>query len=145
MDADADTLIEQAQNLIAEATRCAALSDPSCGEEFLEISSRYVSSLVEWNKLMQVYVSAHEEIANDGVDNFSKGNVRDKADLYIPSKMRETIFLLEEAHRQVLVAAEAHKETLGSMLGDVHKKSKAIKTYIDPHPFRKSLTGRRKG
>jgi hypothetical protein len=123
-------LMRQAEDLIASASRALASAEAGATEVFLQHAASYLGDFEPWASQMNELEPLRPEA------DFSE---EEKA------SAKEIIQKLFDIHSAVLAAAEGQKETVGAQMGAMHKKSKAIKTYLDPYPGRVSITGKRKG
>ncbi len=129
-DESLEELMRQADDLIASARR--ALKSAEAGEVdvFLQHAASYLGDFEPWSSQISE------------LKPFSPNSK-------VPKKQQEAakakVKSLYDVHTAVVQAAEQRKEVVGGQLGSMHKKSKAIKTYLDPYPSRVSITGKRKG
>lgn len=52
---------------------------------------------------------------------------------------------LKNLHEQLMARVDQAKEGLGGEMQGIHRRSKALKSYVNQYPSRVSITGHRKG
>lgn len=129
-DESLEELMRQADDLIASARRALASAEAGETEVFLQHAASYLGDFEPWSS----QISELKPFSPDS-------NVPEEQQAEAKKHVQD----LYDVHTAVVTAAEERKVAVGAQLGSMHKKSKAIKTYLDPYPSRVSLTGKRKG
>lgn len=113
------------QNLIAAASLALAVDDQEI-EKFLAAIAPYLNSFDSLNASFQpdVFVQASTEQRE---------------------AVQQLLLELDALHKKVLSRAEANKEIVSEVISDIHKRSSAMKRYVDTFPQRVSITKKKEG
>ncbi len=117
---------EQLDSLIEHAKACRELPGDCDPEEVISRIRAYLEDFDSWQK-------AASELDASTLSDDEQQQARSK------------IELLGQLHAEVSTRAETAKERIAGELSDLHKRNKALKTYLDRYPSRISITGKRKG
>jgi hypothetical protein len=126
-EADAERLILASAGLLA----LVKAGEPQVkGDEILQKASEYLQQFESWVAALQA-------------DNpFSEGS---EVDPVKREMLRGRVELLQSNHQRLVQALTTLKGDVVDQLSEIHRRSKALKTYIDRFPSRISITGKRKG
>ena len=120
-------LQESLSQVMQLANQALSISDPT-GAEFLEASETYLAALEEWRK---------DFAAVEGAE-LDAPTVKDPV-------LRSKITELQVLHRSLTEKAKVGKDNVQHEMGDVHKRTQVLKTYVDILPNRISVAGKREG
>ena len=98
--------------------------------EFLEGVEQYLEAFDVWQKAF----TANNPLAESS-------GVGEKEKLAIRAEVNELI----KVHLELAQTAEQNKGKILERMGDIRKRSQALKTYIDRYPKRITITGKREG
>ena len=90
-------------------------------------------------------LESFEEGVQRYVDRFQTWAEKFNEEIPIPDDLRNALERLQEIHSKLSSEVVVRRDQIGQALGDVHRKEKAHKAYIDQFPKRITLTGKRKG
>ncbi len=122
-----ELLASDISNLIEQAKHALAAGSSSKPEELLSRMDAYLAAFESWQKSLQTDQSAQQTVQQFG---------------------RETRALLEElasVHESVLRLCVESRDHIASMLSGVHKRATGLKRYLDQHPSRITIAGKREG
>lgn len=120
-----ESIIREIENLISNAGQALAVSEQEV-ESFLAVVTPYLDRFDALSASFQPDAFAL-------ASNEQKENVR------------ELLLNLDALHKQVLERAKSNKEIVSEVISDIHKRSSAMKRYVDTFPQRVSITKKKEG
>lgn len=119
-------LDDELDELLEQARRCSKLGGGSDPDEVIAAIRVYLDNFAGWQEKAQEAAS---------------GKLSPERQAHVRARIQE----LERCHAQVVKLAEASKQQIADELSDLHRRKKALRTYLDRFPSRISITGKRKG
>lgn len=123
-------LVDEVKALRAEAEELASMELPAELDQVLDRAGRYLERFEEWRR---------------GIES---SRPFDAASALSPAEQEELRAAVKEYQATHLVLVErltGLKDGLAGQMGELHRKAKALKSYVDPYPSRITIAGKRKG
>ncbi|MCB0346737.1 MAG: flagellar protein FliT [Bdellovibrionales bacterium] len=117
---------EELNALIELARSCGNLPKNADPEDVITQIRKYLEIFDDWQ----------QRAGEFDVDSISEAE---------QAQIKSSIEELQRLHSGVTARAESAKGKIADDLSDLHKRNKALKTYLDRYPSRISITGKRKG
>ncbi len=118
----------EAENVSTQGRALLALDFAENPEVFLDSLDQYLKAFASWEQLAM------------------SPEYREKLRRLSPTEaraLRSKLETLSSIHTQVIQLAERCRETLRGELGELHRRGKALRSYIDRYPSRVNITGKR--
>lgn len=120
-----ELLIRDIENLTSAAKHALAVGEQEV-EDFLAAVTPYLDRFDILNASFKPDVLAK-------ASNEQKNNIQD------------LLLNLDTLHKQVIARAESNKGMVSEVISDIHKRSSAMKRYVDTFPQRVSMTKKKEG
>ncbi len=119
----------QLRVLIQRANDTFSLDPTLDVEQYLGALGGYLEQFNDWQRVIE----------SGGTDYLSTLAVEERDEL------RDLVLELDEIHQRIISRVDENRTRLGLELGEVHRRGKALRAYVDHLPPRISITGKRKG